>query len=174
MDERSGQGIWVEAKSRSSGHADAATFAAAHGLKPYRLRQLYRAAAKELVDDLSAVSTLPKDVRTALAGEGFSFDAVTPVVVRHSTDKQTVKGLFRLADGKEVEAVLMQHHGGRNTVCISSQSGCAYACAFCATGQAGFTRHLTVVEIFDQARYFARHLAREGRKVTNVVFMGMG
>jgi 23S rRNA (adenine2503-C2)-methyltransferase len=68
----------------------------------------------------------------------------------------------------------MEHHGERNTVCISSQSGCAYACAFCSTGQAGFTRHLTATEIFDQARYFAKQLARDGRKITNIVFMGMG
>jgi 23S rRNA (adenine2503-C2)-methyltransferase len=68
----------------------------------------------------------------------------------------------------------MQHHGERNTVCISSQAGCAYACAFCSTGQAGFTRHLTPTEIFDQARYFARLLHAQGRKITNVVFMGMG
>ncbi len=84
------------------------------------------------------------------------------------------KGLFRLHDGNEVEAVLMEHHGGRNTVCISSQAGCAYACAFCSTGQAGFTRNLTASEIFDQVRYFAMQLARDGRKVTNIVFMGMG
>jgi 23S rRNA (adenine2503-C2)-methyltransferase len=68
----------------------------------------------------------------------------------------------------------MEHHGERNTVCISSQAGCAYACAFCSTGQAGFTRNLTATEIFDQVRYFARELAPAGRKVTNIVFMGMG
>jgi 23S rRNA (adenine2503-C2)-methyltransferase len=135
---------------------------------------LYRAATKELVASVEDVTTLPKDLRAALAAEGFGFDAVAPVVEQHSNDGQTIKGLFRLADGNEVEAVLMQHHGERNTVCISSQSGCAYACAFCSTGQAGFTRHLTPTEIFDQARYFARLLHAQGRKITNVVFMGMG
>jgi 23S rRNA (adenine2503-C2)-methyltransferase len=68
----------------------------------------------------------------------------------------------------------MEHTGDRTTVCISSQAGCAFACAFCSTGQAGFTRNLTAVEIFDQARYFARELASRGKRVTNVVFMGMG
>jgi 23S rRNA (adenine2503-C2)-methyltransferase len=87
---------------------------------------------------------------------------------------QTTKGLFRLHDGNEVEAVLMEHHGDRNTVCFSSQAGCAYACTFCATGQAGFTRNLSATEIFDQVRYFARTLAAQGRKVTNLVAMGMG
>ena len=94
--------------------------------------------------------------------------------MQRSNDRQTTKGLFRLHDGNEVEAVLMEHHGERNTVCISSQAGCAYACTFCATGQAGFSRNLTATEIFDQARYFAKQLARDGRKITNIVFMGMG
>lgn len=174
MASRTAQTIWADDTARRAGHADGTALAAAHGIKSYRLAQLYRAATKELVAGLDAVTTLPKELRAALAGEGFTFDSVEPVVIAHSQDKQTIKGLFRLADGNEVEAVLMQHHGGRNTVCLSSQSGCAFACAFCATGQAGFTRHLTPTEIFDQARYFAQLLHAQGRKVTNVVFMGMG
>jgi 23S rRNA (adenine2503-C2)-methyltransferase len=174
MAARTAQEIWIDDTARRAGHAGGTAFAAAHGLKNYRLAQLYRAATRELVLRVEDVSTLPKELRGALAAEGLGFDSVEPVVVRHSLDNQTIKGLFRLADGNEVEAVLMQHHGGRNTVCISSQSGCAYACAFCSTGQAGFTRHLTPTEIFDQARYFARLLHERGRRITNVVFMGMG
>jgi 23S rRNA (adenine2503-C2)-methyltransferase len=68
----------------------------------------------------------------------------------------------------------MEHWGDRTTVCISSQAGCAYACAFCSTGQAGFTRNLGAVEIFDQARFFARELKARGKKITNIVFMGQG
>jgi len=174
MADRTAQDIWIDEVARRAGYADGAAFSAAHLLKKYRLQQIYRAAVKELVDDLESVTTLPKELRTALAAQGFTFDSVEPVTVQHSNDKQTIKGLFRLPDGNEVEAVLMQHHGERNTVCISSQSGCAYACAFCSTGQAGFTRHLKATEIFDQARYFARLLAKQGRKITNIVFMGMG
>jgi 23S rRNA (adenine2503-C2)-methyltransferase len=174
MAARTAQEIWVDDKARRAGYAGAAAFAQGHGLKNYRLQQLYRAATKELVAAVDDVSVLPKELRAALGAEGFAFDSVEPVVVQHSNDKQTIKGLFRLHDGNEVEAVLMQHHNERNTVCISSQSGCAYACAFCSTGQAGFTRHLSPVEIFDQARYFARHLAQQGRKISNIVFMGMG
>ena len=174
MAARTAQEIWIDDKARRAGYADGATFARAHGLKNYRLQQLYRAATKELVAGVADVTVLPKELRAALEAEAFAFDAVTPVVVQNSNDKQTIKGLFRLHDGNEVEAVLMQHFNERNTVCISSQSGCAYACAFCSTGQAGFTRHLTPTEIFDQARYFARHLAAQGRKITNIVFMGMG
>ena len=166
--------LWIDEKARRTGYADGATFALAHGLKNYRLEQLYRAAAKEFIDDLADVTTLPKELRATLAGEGFAFDSVEPVVIQKSSDKQTTKGLFALADGAEVEAVLMEHFGERNTVCISSQAGCAFACTFCSTGQAGFTRQLEATEIFDQARYFARLLAKQNRRITNIVFMGMG
>jgi len=166
--------LWIDEKARRAGYENGAALVSSHGLKSYRADQLYRAAAKELADDLDAVTTLPKELRAALAAEGFALDSVEPVVVQRSRDGQTTKGLFRLHDGYEVEAVLMEHHGERNTVCISSQAGCAYACAFCATGQAGFSRNLTATEIFDQARYFAKQLARDGRKITNIVYMGMG
>ncbi len=166
--------LWLDEKARAAGYADAAELAERHALKPYRLTQLYRAATKELVGALASVTVLPKELRASLGDERFPFDAVEPVVIQRSNDRQTTKGLFRLADGSEVEAVLMEHHGERNTVCISSQAGCAYKCAFCSTGQAGFTRHLRATEIFDQARYFARRLAEEKRKITNIVFMGMG
>ncbi len=68
----------------------------------------------------------------------------------------------------------MEHYGDRSTVCISSQAGCAFKCAFCATGQGGFTRNLAATEIFDQARFFARELKRRDKKITNIVFMGQG
>jgi 23S rRNA (adenine2503-C2)-methyltransferase len=166
--------LWIDEKARRAGYENGAALASSHQLKGYRVDQLYRAAAKELVAELDDITTLPKELRTALASEGFALDAVEPVVMQRSRDGQTTKGLFRLHDGFEVEAVLMEHHGERNTVCISSQAGCAYACTFCATGQAGFSRNLSATEIFDQARYFAKQLARESRKLTNVVFMGQG
>jgi len=171
---RTPQQIWFEEKARRGGYAGGEGLLASHAFKPYRLEQIYRAATKELVPALEAVSTLPKELRESLASQGFAFDSIVPVVVEGSRDGQTTKGLFRLADGSDVEAVLMEHYGERSTVCISSQAGCAYACAFCATGQAGFMRNLEATEIFDQAVYFARVLASRGKKVTNVVFMGMG
>jgi len=171
---RDAASIWFAEKVRRAGFADAPAFASHFDLRPYRLTQIYRAAAKELLQDVDAVTTLPKDLRAALAASGFSFDSVTPVVEQRSNDRQTSKALFRLADGAEVEAVLMEHFGDRNTVCISSQAGCAFACAFCSTGQAGFSRQLEATEIFDQARYFAHELASRGKRITNVVFMGMG
>jgi len=165
---------WLEEKAQRAGFADAAAFAAAHALKPYRLQQLYRAAVKELMPDVGAITVLPLELRERLTAENFELESLEPVTLQHSSDEQTTKGLFRLHDGSEVEAVLMEHWGGRTTVCISSQAGCAYACAFCSTGQAGFTRNLSAVEIFDQARFFARDLKARGKKITNVVFMGQG
>ncbi|MBV8531445.1 MAG: 23S rRNA (adenine(2503)-C(2))-methyltransferase RlmN [Candidatus Eremiobacteraeota bacterium] len=157
-----------------AGFADVGEFQSAYGLKPYRLRQLYRAATKELAGSVNDVTTLPKELRAGLVERGIAFSAIEPVTVQRSRDGQTTKALFRLRDGKEVEAVLMEHHGGRTTLCISSQAGCAFACAFCATGQGGFNRNLSAGEIFDQAWFFARRIAAAGKRITNVVFMGMG
>ena len=171
---RDAQALWIDEKARRAGFADGAAFARELELKPYRLQQIYRAATKELVADIADVTVLPKELRAKLQELNFAFDSVAPVVIQHSTDKQTTKGLFKLSDGAEVEAVLMEFYGDRNTVCISSQAGCAYACAFCSTGQAGFTRQLESSEIFDQMRYFARQLAQKGKRITNIVFMGMG
>jgi 23S rRNA (adenine2503-C2)-methyltransferase len=168
------QDLWIEQKARHAGHAGRDAFAQAHALKPFRLQQLYRAAARELADDLGGISVLPVEMRAKLAAEGFALESVTPVALQRSNDGQTTKGLFRLNDGNQVEAVCMEHRGGRTTVCISSQAGCAFKCAFCSTGQAGFTRNLEAVEIFDQARFFARELKSRGKRVTNIVFMGMG
>ncbi|HTX03877.1 MAG TPA: radical SAM protein, partial [Candidatus Acidoferrales bacterium] len=172
--DRSPQEIWLDEKARRGGLAGGTALISTFDLRTFRLDQIYRAATKELVSDLDAVTTLPKELRVKLSDQGFVFDSVAPTVVQRSNDKQTTKGLFRLADGSEVEAVLMEHYGNRSTVCISSQAGCAYACRFCATGQGGFTRNLEPTEIFDQARYFARELARREKKITNIVFMGMG
>ncbi len=170
----SAQELWIEQKANQAGFSNRHALAQELRLKPYRFTQLYRAATKELVEDVQHVSVLPKELRAALVAAAFRFDGVAPLAVQHSNDRQTTKGLFRLADGAQIEAVLMEHHGKRNTVCISSQAGCAFKCEFCSTGQAGFTRQLTAVEIFDQARYFARVLAERDKRITNVVFMGMG
>lgn len=122
-------------------------------LKPSQARNLYRAMTKDRSGELITLE---------------------PVTLQESADEQTVKGLFRLCDGREVEAVLMRHLGRRNTVCVSSQAGCAFRCAFCATGQGGLSRHLTSLEIFEQVLFFDRMLQDPGQRVTNVVFMGMG
>jgi 23S rRNA (adenine2503-C2)-methyltransferase len=166
--------VWLRDVVKRTGFADVEEFAEHYGLKAYRLRQLYRAATKELLGGPGEVTPLPKDLRESLVARGFVFSTIEPVTLQRSQDGQTTKGLFRLHDGKEVEAVLMEHYGDRTTLCVSSQAGCAFACAFCSTGQAGFNRNLTAGEIFDQAWFFARELKTRGKRITNIVFMGMG
>lgn len=165
--------VWWRGRAREAGYENAEALAAAFGLPRYRLSQIYRAVAKELAADFEAISVLPAPLRTKLNA------AMVPSSLRlereaTSKDGQTTKFLFALGDGKEVEAVLMRHQGGRTTACISSQAGCALKCDFCATGQGGFFRNMTALEIFDQALHLARHAAREKLSLTNLVFMGMG
>jgi 23S rRNA (adenine2503-C2)-methyltransferase len=118
------------------------------------------------------MSNLPKSLRQRLAEECL-LDPLRPVVSLDSTDGYTQKTLFALPDGREIEAVLMRYDK-RQTLCISTQAGCAMACPFCATGQMGFMRNLTAGEIVAQVLYYARRLAQEDKRVTNIVFMGMG
>ncbi len=139
--------------------------------KPYRLKQARRAIFIDYADDWEQVTVLPIAMREKLNHE-------CPLSLKNSaltsTDKKTVKVLLELADGYKIEAVLMRHQDNRNTVCVSSQVGCPVNCSFCATGQMGFKRNLTVGEIIDQVLFFGRVLKKELATVTNVVFMGMG
>src|SRR5262249_15542317 len=96
--------------------------------------------------------------------------ALTPVMRQTSTDGLTTKWLWRAHDGAQIETVLMVSPE-RATVCVSSQAGCAMGCTFCATGQAGFERHLDAGEIVEQV-VRAKHATTT--RVSNVVFMGMG
>lgn len=84
------------------------------------------------------------------------------------------KLLFQTAKGNPVETVLLRIASGRTTVCISSQSGCAAACSFCATGQMKLLQNLSAAEILDQVCQAGRIAASEGRRIRNLVFMGMG
>ncbi len=116
-------------------------------------------------------SNVPKALRARVA------EALPPALERAaesvSDDGETVKWLWSLADGRQVESVLM-HYPDRTTVCVSSQAGCAMACGFCATGQAGFDRHLTTGEIVEQVVRARRRSAEAGKRLSNIVFMGMG
>ena len=119
--------------------------------------------------EIDAVTTLPAALRNRLADE--LPNALSPALERHGDGGDTVKWLWDLADGHQIETVLM-HYPDRSTVCISTQAGCAMACGFCATGQAGFDRNLTVGEIVEQVMRAKR--AALPRRLANVVFMGMG
>ncbi len=148
------------------------------GQPAFRARQVADAAWRSTAADWDEVTTLARPLRSALS-ERLRFDTVAATAIRAADAGATEKALHRLSDGRLVESVLMHYparaaHRERNTLCISSQAGCAVGCPFCATGELGFDRDLEVAEIVDQARHARRHLAATGRHVTNVVFMGMG
>jgi 23S rRNA (adenine2503-C2)-methyltransferase len=174
------------------------------GEPPYRARQLAHWLDTRRQPDPGAMTNLPRSLRARLserfAGTGLTLD-------RHQAgdDGWTHKFLFRLPGGDAVESVLMYYdrgglrpprspqdpmvardddweggRQGRATVCISTQAGCAMGCTFCATGQFGFTRHLSVGEVVEQVARVSALLPelRPGPgapdHLTNVVFMGMG
>jgi len=149
-----------------------------HGERAFRGRQVADAIWAHGAVDVASVQTLPGALRRDLAAE-FRADTLVETVVRSADGGLTEKALHRLDDGRLVESVLMRYpaRGARReraTACISSQAGCAVGCPFCATGELGYLRDLETAEIADQARYWRRRLAAEGRRLSNVVFMGMG
>ncbi|CAN5164279.1 23S rRNA (adenine(2503)-C(2))-methyltransferase RlmN [soil metagenome] len=152
----------------------------------YRARQVWDGLYRRAVDP-EDLTELPKDLRARL-GELLPA-ALRPVTETVSGDGETVKWLWELDGGTRVETVLMHYpdrhapgaepgppapeaRHGRSTVCVSTQAGCAMGCGFCATGQAGFVRQLSTGEIVEQVVRAIRR-ARP-RRVSNVVFMGMG
>jgi 23S rRNA (adenine2503-C2)-methyltransferase len=139
----------------------------------YRAQQVWEWVYQHKVTDFDAMSNLPQRLRERLAG-AFQFGGLVPVREMHSADGQTIKRLLQLPDGQLIESVLMAYDDNRRTACISTQAGCAMGCVFCATGQMGFSRHLTPGEIVEQALIFARQLEAEGERLSNVVLMGMG
>ncbi len=145
---------------------------ASAGEPSFRADQIWKALYVNLVSNPDQISTLSKTLRTRLAAV-LSFSHLDLVTRLSSKDGTTTKTLFRLPDGKTLESVLMRYDD-RNTLCISSQSGCAMGCVFCATGQMGFGRNLSSGEIVEQVLFFARELASIGQVVTNIVVMGMG
>ena len=160
---------------------DPATLAAwfmDRGQPSYRARQVSDAVWSGGATSFDDVLTLPAALRADLA-ESMRFDTVEDTELRVTDGGQTEKALHRLSDGALVESVLMHYPARagsreRHTLCISSQAGCAVGCPFCATGELGFTRDLDVAEIVDQVRHAARRLTADGKRLTNIVYMGMG
>jgi 23S rRNA (adenine2503-C2)-methyltransferase len=129
-----------------------------------------------LADSFSeeAMPELPPKARARLKAET-TLGVLPTAVETDSADGFTRKYLLRLADEERIETVLMRFTG-RVTACVSSQVGCAMGCVFCATGQMGYTRHLTPGEIVAQAVHVARALRAggEAQRLRNIVLMGMG
>jgi 23S rRNA (adenine2503-C2)-methyltransferase len=155
-----------------------AAWFAARGEPAYRARQVGDALWGRSATSVDEIRTLPAALREAVEA-AFRFDTVGDTELRLSDGGLTEKGLHRLADGALIESVLMHYPARpgqreRHTLCISSQAGCAVGCPFCATGELGYGRDLETAEIVDQVRHAARRLAADGKRLTNVVFMGMG
>jgi len=115
---------------------------------------------------------IPKSLRTALASD-FRSTSLRSVATSEADSSLTSKTLYELDGGHSVEAVVMRY-ADRSTLCISSQAGCPIGCPFCATGKFPFGRNLKAHEIVEQATDAVRLLAKEGKRLSHVVFMGMG
>jgi len=140
----------------------------------FRAQQIWKWVYQHLATDFQDMTSLPKSLRQVLA-QCYSLEPLEAIDDLVSRDGLTRKVLFRLQDGETIESVWMVYDQ-RRTVCVSSQVGCAIGCAFCATGQSGFVRHLSAGEIVAQPLYFARQQHERGRDqpLTNIVVMGMG
>ncbi len=140
------------------------------GQPAFRARQLLKWMYSQNIEEFQAMTDLSKEFRAWLAQHARIPCVITEKVL--TDDDGTRKLLFNLQDGERIESVLIDE-GGRLTLCVSSQVGCAFGCSFCLTGQDGFRRNLSAGEIVDQICAARRELSPDER-LTNLVFMGMG
>jgi 23S rRNA (adenine2503-C2)-methyltransferase len=140
------------------------------GHRRFHARQIFRWIYRHGVTDVEAMTDLSRGLRATLAQQ---FTLTTPTLAHRETSSDgTEKFLLRLADGRHIEAVFIPDTPA-NTFCISTQVGCAMACAFCLTGKMGLVRHLTAGEIVGQVRVLAEALGMRDARF-NIVLMGMG
>jgi 23S rRNA (adenine2503-C2)-methyltransferase len=136
------------------------------GASRYRGRQLATWIYRKGVVDLEVMTDLSKDFRAGVAATAV---VALPEIERETPSQDGSRKLvFRLADGGRVSSVLMPDEG-RVTLCLSTQVGCGYACAFCLTGTMGLSRNLTAAEMIGQVLR-----ANAVEHATHLVFMGMG
>ncbi|MCG2616355.1 23S rRNA (adenine(2503)-C(2))-methyltransferase RlmN [Terrimonas sp. NA20] len=142
------------------------------GEKKFRAKQVYEWLWLKQAQDIEAMTNLSKEIRTKLK-EDFTLPALTVDTTQYSSDG-TVKSRFRTHDGHLVEGVLIPTES-RVTACVSSQIGCSLSCKFCATGYIDRKRNLDFDEIYDEVVLINQQSERiHGKKLTNIVFMGMG
>lgn len=154
------------------------------GEPKYRAAQIWSWLYQKGITEIDQMTNLSQSFRQTLKTQTWISKAELRDQIQSEVDRST-KFLFRVTGGEDVETVLMPD-GNRLTVCLSSQVGCAMDCAFCATGQMGFFRNLPVDGVMDQFlaiqtklqentdEYIRQTKFNNKRKITNVVFMGMG
>jgi 23S rRNA (adenine2503-C2)-methyltransferase len=150
--------------------AEMEAFIAGLGKERYRARQIMRWLYVQKATSFDEMTDLAKELRAELARTA-CISSVEPSTVERSADG-TRKYLFNLADGNQIESVLIPDDD-RLTLCISTQAGCAMGCRFCVTGAGGLARDLTAGEILDQIVTIGREVGVE-RRISNCVLMGMG
>jgi len=148
-------------------------FCRKNGINPHALKRFRLAFFKKALPLDACLATLPTAGGAAFA-EHVGLHRLRLAERQDSNRDGASKLVFVTAEEQRVEAVILRIRSGRTTLCISSQIGCSAACAFCATGRMGFTRNLTVGELLDQVVLARRLLGAEGRRLRNIVIMGMG
>jgi 23S rRNA (adenine2503-C2)-methyltransferase len=145
----------------------------AWGEKPFRAQQLSRWIHQLKTADFGAMSNLNLNFRQQLQAEAEV--KAPPLLSQHVASDGVCKWLFDVGGGNAIETVLIPE-ARRNTLCISTQAGCAVNCRFCSTGAQGFNRNLTTAEIIGQIWFASRNLPADLplQSITNVVLMGMG
>ncbi|MGL6113797.1 23S rRNA (adenine(2503)-C(2))-methyltransferase RlmN [Cetobacterium sp. SF1] len=142
------------------------------GMKKFYGKQIFNWLHGKIVRDLGEMSNISIKDREAMKEKAY-----IPFLnlLKHQVSKRdkTEKFLFELFDKSTVESVILRHKD-RTTICMSTQVGCAVKCDFCATGMGGFIRNLEVNEIVNQFYTIERRLLKQGLKINNIVFMGMG
>jgi 23S rRNA (adenine2503-C2)-methyltransferase len=141
--------------------------------EPRRLRAARTALCKKFLGVEAALAELPVEERDNFARR-IEFHPLSMVEVRDSQLDGATKLVLRTQAGYLIESVIMRTGTGRVSLCVSSQVGCAAACEFCATGQMGIAKNLSAAEILDQVVLAGERMQAEGRRVRNIVFMGMG
>ncbi|QDT70473.1 Ribosomal RNA large subunit methyltransferase Cfr [Planctomycetes bacterium MalM25] len=142
-------------------------------IDPQMLRHSRIAFYKKSLGFEGALACLPQDVRGSFA-ESVEFHTLRDRQRFDSNIDHATKWVSRTDAGLAIETVVLMPATGRVALCVSSQVGCAAACEFCATGRMGIARNLTAAEILDQITLANEELRPEGKRVRNIVFMGMG
>lgn len=141
------------------------------GEKPFRATQIFEWLYRKRVDQFSDMTNLSQKTIEMLEAEFIT----TPlkIVTKQISKDGTIKYLFELDDEKYIETVLMKHNYG-NSVCVTSQVGCNMGCAFCASGELGKVRNLSLGEMVQQVWMVQKDLDEKYQRVSNIVVMGIG